>query len=83
MAAFGAGGGEYASIRGVAMEPSALAPPGPSRLFKDSQLTRRARWELGPSGEQEGTWEINWADSGAHGLRGIQFRKLINLLWVE
>lgn len=55
MAAFGLVEKEYASIRGVAMEPSAFGPTRTFTLFKDSQLTRRARWELGQAGEQEGT----------------------------
>ena len=40
---------------GVAMEPSAFGPTRTFTLFKDSQLTRRARWELGQAREQEGT----------------------------
>ncbi|ELK04409.1 Collagen alpha-1(XX) chain [Pteropus alecto] len=43
MAAFGLAQKEYASIRGVAMEPSALGPAMTFTLFKDAQLTRRAR----------------------------------------
>ncbi|KAM7237342.1 hypothetical protein CapIbe_011586 [Capra ibex] len=42
MAAFGLVEKEYASIRGVAMEPSAFGPTRTFTLFKDSQLTRRA-----------------------------------------
>ncbi|XP_015991587.2 collagen alpha-1(XX) chain [Rousettus aegyptiacus] len=42
MAAFGLVQKEYASIRGVAMEPSALGPAMTFTLFKDAQLTRRA-----------------------------------------
>ncbi|XP_039720720.1 collagen alpha-1(XX) chain isoform X4 [Pteropus medius] len=42
MAAFGLAQKEYASIRGVAMEPSALGPAMTFTLFKDAQLTRRA-----------------------------------------
>lgn len=47
MAAFGLARKEYASIRGVAMQPSALGPAMTFTLFKDAQLTRRARWEGG------------------------------------
>ncbi|XP_039092869.1 collagen alpha-1(XX) chain [Hyaena hyaena] len=42
MAAFGLVEKEYASIRGVAMEPSALGRSKTFTLFKDAQLTRRA-----------------------------------------
>uniref|UniRef100_A0A8C0D4Z7 Collagen alpha-1(XX) chain n=1 Tax=Balaenoptera musculus TaxID=9771 RepID=A0A8C0D4Z7_BALMU len=42
MAAFGLVEKEYASIRGVAMEPSAFGPTRTFTLFKDAQLTRRA-----------------------------------------
>ncbi|XP_065749399.1 collagen alpha-1(XX) chain [Phocoena phocoena] len=42
MAAFGLVEKEYASIRGVAMEPSAFGPIRTFTLFKDAQLTRRA-----------------------------------------
>ncbi|XP_023375668.1 collagen alpha-1(XX) chain [Pteropus vampyrus] len=42
MAAFGLAQKEYASIRGVAMEPSAWGPAMTFTLFKDAQLTRRA-----------------------------------------
>ncbi|KAB0349451.1 hypothetical protein FD754_014308 [Muntiacus muntjak] len=42
MVAFGLVEKEYASIRGVAMEPSAFGPTRTFTLFKDSQLTRRA-----------------------------------------
>lgn len=45
MAAFGLVEKEYASIRGVAMEPSAFGRARTFTLFKDAQLTRRARWE--------------------------------------
>lgn len=55
MAAFGLVEKEYASIRGVAMEPSAFGPTRTFTLLKDSQLTRRARWELGRAREQEDT----------------------------
>uniref|UniRef100_A0A671FMT5 Collagen type XX alpha 1 chain n=1 Tax=Rhinolophus ferrumequinum TaxID=59479 RepID=A0A671FMT5_RHIFE len=41
MAAFGLVQEEYASIRGVAMEPSAFGPTRTFTLFKDAQLTRR------------------------------------------
>lgn len=47
MAAFGLVQKEYASIRGVAMEPSAFGPASTFTLLKDAQLTRRARWEVG------------------------------------
>ncbi|GAB5569015.1 collagen alpha-1(XX) chain isoform X7 [Prionailurus iriomotensis] len=43
MAAFGLVEKEYASIRGVAMEPSAFGRARTFTLFKDAQLTRRAR----------------------------------------
>lgn len=55
MAAFGLVQKEYASIRGVAMEPSALGPAMTFTLFKDAQLTRRARWE-----------GRGWAQQGCH-----------------
>nr|XP_031543483.1 LOW QUALITY PROTEIN: collagen alpha-1(XX) chain [Vicugna pacos] len=42
MAAFGLVEKEYASIRGLAMEPSAFGPTRTFTLFKDAQLTRRA-----------------------------------------
>ncbi|XP_053746007.1 collagen alpha-1(XX) chain isoform X3 [Panthera pardus] len=42
MAAFGLVEKEYASIRGVAMEPSAFGRARTFTLFKDAQLTRRA-----------------------------------------
>uniref|UniRef100_A0A8C6AKG1 Collagen alpha-1(XX) chain n=1 Tax=Monodon monoceros TaxID=40151 RepID=A0A8C6AKG1_MONMO len=42
MAAFGLVEKEYASIRGMAMEPSAFGPNRTFTLFKDAQLTRRA-----------------------------------------
>uniref|UniRef100_A0A8C2UUS3 Collagen alpha-1(XX) chain n=1 Tax=Chinchilla lanigera TaxID=34839 RepID=A0A8C2UUS3_CHILA len=42
MAAFGLVQKEYASIRGVAMEPSAWGLAPTFTLFKDAQLTRRA-----------------------------------------
>ncbi|XP_019492691.1 PREDICTED: collagen alpha-1(XX) chain [Hipposideros armiger] len=42
MAAFGLVQTEYASIRGVAMEPSAFGPTRTFTLLKDAQLTRRA-----------------------------------------
>lgn len=45
MAAFGLVQKEYASIRGVAMEPSAFGPARTFTLLKDAQLTRRTRWE--------------------------------------
>lgn len=45
MGAFGLVEKEYASVRGVAMEPSAFGPTRTFTLFKDAQLTRRARWE--------------------------------------
>lgn len=44
MAAFGLVEREYASIRGVAMEPSAFGSTRTFTLFRDAQLTRRARW---------------------------------------
>lgn len=43
MVAFGLVAKEYASIRGVAMEPSALGEAPTFTLFKDAQLMRRAR----------------------------------------
>uniref|UniRef100_A0A8C4MXQ7 Collagen alpha-1(XX) chain n=1 Tax=Equus asinus asinus TaxID=83772 RepID=A0A8C4MXQ7_EQUAS len=42
MGAFGLVEKEYASVRGVAMEPSAFGPTRTFTLFKDAQLTRRA-----------------------------------------
>ncbi|KAM5305922.1 collagen alpha-1(XX) chain isoform 5-T5 [Glossophaga mutica] len=42
MAAFGLVEKEYASLRGVAMEPSALGPARTFTLLRDAQLTRRA-----------------------------------------
>nr|KAF6329747.1 collagen type XX alpha 1 chain [Myotis myotis] len=42
MAAFGLVEREYASIRGVAMEPSAFGVTRTFTLFRDAQLTRRA-----------------------------------------
>ncbi|XP_054580208.1 collagen alpha-1(XX) chain [Eptesicus fuscus] len=42
MAAFGLVEREYASIRGVAMEPSAFGSTRTFTLFRDAQLTRRA-----------------------------------------
>ncbi|XP_013000077.1 collagen alpha-1(XX) chain [Cavia porcellus] len=42
MVAFGLVWKEYASIRGVAMEPSTWGPTPTFTLFKDAQLTRRA-----------------------------------------
>ncbi|XP_074203736.1 collagen alpha-1(XX) chain isoform X1 [Camelus bactrianus] len=42
MAAFGLVEKEYASIRGLAMEPSAFGPTRTFTLFKDAQLIRRA-----------------------------------------
>lgn len=54
MAAFGLVEKEYASIRGVAMERAAFSCARTFTLFKDAQLTRRARWGagggLGPRG---------------------------------
>lgn len=44
MAAFGLVEKEYASVRGVAMEPSAFGSTRTFTLFRDAQLTRRARW---------------------------------------
>lgn len=44
MAAFGLVEKDYASIRGVAMEPSVLGPARTFTLLRDAQLTRRARW---------------------------------------
>lgn len=49
MVAFGLVAKEYASIRGVAMEPSVLGLVPTFTLFKDAQLTRRVRCE-GPKG---------------------------------
>lgn len=45
MVAFGLVAKEYASIRGVAMEPSALGVAPTFTVFKDAQLMRRARCE--------------------------------------
>lgn len=45
MVAFGLVAKEYASIRGVAMEASALGATPTFTLFKDAQLMRRARCE--------------------------------------
>lgn len=45
MVAFGLVAKEYASIRGVAMEPSALGVVPTFTLFKDAQLMRRVRCE--------------------------------------
>lgn len=45
MVAFGLVAKEYASVRGVAMEPSALGAAPTFTLFKDAQLMRRARCE--------------------------------------
>ncbi|XP_053527176.1 collagen alpha-1(XX) chain [Artibeus jamaicensis] len=42
MAAFGLVEKEYASLRGIAMEPSALGPARTFTLLRDAQLTRRA-----------------------------------------
>ncbi|XP_053783376.1 collagen alpha-1(XX) chain [Desmodus rotundus] len=42
MAAFGLVEKDYASIRGVAMEPSVLGPARTFTLLRDAQLTRRA-----------------------------------------
>lgn len=47
MAAFGLVQKEYASLRGVAMEPSAFGPASIFTILKEAQLTRRARWEGG------------------------------------
>lgn len=43
MAAFGLVEKEYASLRGVAMEPSGLGRGRTFTLLRDAQLTRRAR----------------------------------------
>lgn len=45
MAAFGLVAKEYASVRGVAMEPSAVGMTPTFTLFKDAQLMRRTRCE--------------------------------------
>lgn len=45
MVAFGLVAKEYASIRGVAMEPSALGVAPTFTVFKDAQLMRRVRCE--------------------------------------
>lgn len=45
MVAFGLVEKAYASIRGVAMEPSAFGGTPTFTLFKDAQLTRRIRCE--------------------------------------
>lgn len=45
MMAFGLVAKEYASIRGVAMEPSAFGVAPTFTLFKDAQLMRRVRCE--------------------------------------
>lgn len=56
MAAFGLVEKEYASIRGVAMERSAFGCARTFTLFKDAQLTRRARWGAGGGlGPQRGS----------------------------
>lgn len=54
-------GGLRAGGEGICLHPrcghgaSAFGPTRTFTLFKDSQLTRRARWELEQAGEQEGT----------------------------
>ena len=56
MAAFGLVEKEYASIRGVAMEPSAFGPTRTFTLFKDAQLTRRARSGRRGPGRRRAPW---------------------------
>lgn len=58
MAAFGLVQEEYASIRGVAMEPSAFGPTRTFTLFKDAQLTRRTRWGRGWAGTRAWTLAV-------------------------
>lgn len=61
MVAFGLVWKEYASIRGVAMEPSTWGPTPTFTLFKDAQLTRRARCERrGAAGGLCGTRGQRW-----------------------
>jgi len=45
MEAFGLVEKEYASIKGVAMEPFIFSGSRTFTLFRDSQLTQRTRWE--------------------------------------
>lgn len=45
MEAFGLVEKEYASIKGVAMEPFVFSGSRTFTLFRDTQLTLRTRWE--------------------------------------
>lgn len=45
MEAFGLVEKEYASIKGVAMEPFVFSGSRTFTLFRDTQLTQRTRWE--------------------------------------
>lgn len=95
MAAFGLVEKEYASIRGVAMEPSALGRSKTFTLFKDAQLTRRARWEgRGWTVAREGAAvQWGWVLGRPHRSvpqsrpggppRRAGFSRGINLAWVE
>lgn len=47
MEAFGLVEKEYASIKGVAMEPFVFSGSRTFTLFRDTQLTQRTRWERG------------------------------------
>lgn len=78
MVAFGLVEKEYASIRGVAMEPSAFGPTRTFTLFKDSQLTRRARWELGWAGEQGTLGASIGQTPGGTWTRGIRVPQINN-----
>lgn len=75
MVAFGLVAKEYASIRGVAMEPSAFSAAPTFTLFKDAQLMRRVRCE-GAEGNggigglcKPGWEELVWGLS--HGCRDL------------
>lgn len=45
MEAFGLVEKEYASVKGVAMEPFIFSGSRTFTLFRDTQLTLRTRWE--------------------------------------
>lgn len=47
MEAFGLVEKEYASVKGVAMEPFVFSGSRTFTLFRDTQLTQRTRWERG------------------------------------
>lgn len=47
MEAFGLVEKEYASLKGVAMEPFVFSGSRTFTLFRDTQLTQRTRWEQG------------------------------------